>query len=171
MTTTQHHTAVPAYVLADGAGIADVWWPFSAGVARYTQKLTGEQTEGRLFQMVVTEPRGAAPPVHVHRNADESFYVLEGDVTFYVDGGEIVASSSDFVFVARGCPHTFLVRSDHARMFVTFGPAGMEGFFTELGTDARRADEPPAPESPDPDLFAAVADRYAMDIVGPPPAP
>ena len=158
------------YLLTDEAGISDVWWPFSAGVARYTHKLTGAETDGRLFQMVVTEPRGAAPPMHVHRDADETFYVLEGELTFYIDGGEIPASRSDFVFVPRGCPHTFLVRSERARMLVTFGPAGIEGFFTELGTDAQRALKPPAPAAPDPGWFATVADRYEMDIVGPPPA-
>lgn len=162
-------TTANAYLLTDDAGVADVWWPFSAGVGRYTHKLTGEQTDGRLFQMVVTEPRGAAPPLHVHNDADETFYVLEGDVTFHVDGSEIPAGPSDFVFVGRGSAHSFVVRSERARMFVTFGPAGIEGFFTELGTDAHRSATPPAPEPPAPELFASVAERYAMDIVGPPP--
>jgi hypothetical protein len=54
-------------------------------------------------------------------------------------------------------------------MLVTFGPAGVEGFFTELGTDAGAGHAEPAAQAPDPQLFAAVADRYEMDIVGPPP--
>jgi quercetin dioxygenase-like cupin family protein len=154
-------------VLADSAGIADVWWPFSAGVGRYTQKLTGAQTDGRLFQMLVTEPQGAAPPLHVHRDADETFYVLDGELTFYVGDTEIPATAGDFVFVPQGCAHTFLVRSAQVRMFVTFGPAGVEGFFSELGTDARGPQ--PTAQAPDPELFATVADRYQMDILGPPP--
>ena len=170
MSTTEQHSEFPAYHLADGAGVTDVWWPFSAGVARYTQKLTGAQTSGRLFQMLVTEPRGAAPPLHVHRDADETFYVLEGEISVYAGDAEIAASASDFVFVPRGCPHTFLVRSERARMFVTFGPAGVEGFFTKLGTSATDGRSKPAAQAPDPKLFATVADRYAMDIVGPPPS-
>jgi quercetin dioxygenase-like cupin family protein len=170
MSTTEQHTGYPAYQLADGAGLADVWWPFSAGVARYTQKLTGAQTNGGLFQMLVTEPRGAAPPLHVHRDADETFYVLEGEISFYTGDAEIAATASDFVFVPRGCPHTFLVRSERARMLVTFGPAGVEGFFTELGTSATDGSPMPVAQAPDPELFATVADRYGMDIVGPPPS-
>ena len=169
MTATEQHTEFPAYLLADGAGVADVWWPFSAGVARYTQKLTGAQTDGRLFQMLVTEPQGAAPPLHVHRDADETFYVLDGEISFYAAGAEIAATASDFVFVPRGCPHTFLVRSEQARMLVTFGPAGVEGFFTELGTSATDGRPKPAAQAPDPQLFATVADRYEMNIVEPPP--
>jgi quercetin dioxygenase-like cupin family protein len=169
MITTQHHTEHPAYLLADGAGFADVWWPFSAGVARYTQKLTGAQCGGRLFQMLVTEPRGAAPPLHIHRDADETFYVLDGELTFHVGEHEMPATTGDFVFVPRGCPHTFLVRSEQARMFVTFGPAGIEGFFCELGTSATAGHPKPAAQPPDPDVFAVVAGRYSMDIVGPPP--
>ena len=170
MSTIEQHTECPAYQLTDGAGVADVWWPFSAGVARYTQKLTGAQTDGRLFQMLVTELRGAAPPLHIHRDADETFYILEGEITFYAAGAEIAATASDFMFVPRGCPHTFLVRSERARILVTFGPAGIEGFFTELGTSATDGHPKPAVQAPDPQLFATVADRYGMDIVGPPPS-
>jgi quercetin dioxygenase-like cupin family protein len=169
MTATQQHTQFPAYQLTDGAGVADVWWPFSAGVARYTQKLTGAQTDGRLFQMLVTEPRGAAPPLHVHRDADETFLILDGEITFYAGDAEITATASDYVFVPRDCPHTFLVRSEQARMFVTFGPAGIEGFFTELGTNAADHQPKPPAAAPDPQLFATIADRYGMDILGPPP--
>jgi quercetin dioxygenase-like cupin family protein len=170
MLTTEQQTEFPAYLLADGAGVADVWWPFGAGVARYTHKVTGAQTAGRLFQMLVAEPRGAAPPLHVHRDADETFYVLDGEVAFYVGQMEIPATAGDFVFVPMGCPHTFLVRSEQARMFVTFGPGGVEGFFCELGTSASDGHPKPAAQAPDPQLFATVANRYRMDIVGPPPS-
>jgi hypothetical protein len=83
---------------------------------------------------------------------------------------EIAAQTSDFVFVPRCCAHSFLVRSEQARMLVTFGPAGIEGFFAELGTDARSAGGPPPPAAPDPQVFARAAGRYEMDIVGPRPA-
>jgi quercetin dioxygenase-like cupin family protein len=168
MTTSEQHTHSPAYLLADGAGVADIWWPFSAGVGRYTHKLTGRQSEGRLFQMLVTEPRGAAPPLHVHRDADETFYVVEGEITFFAGEAQILAGAADFVFIPRGCPHTFIVRSEQARMLVTFGPAGAEEFFAELGTDAAHQPKPAA-DAPDPEVFATIADRYGMDIVGGPP--
>jgi hypothetical protein len=81
------------------------------------------------------------------------------------------ATTGDFVCVRRGCPHTFVVRSQEARMLVTFGPAGIEGFFTALGTRVTCSHEAPEPEAPDPELFARVADRYGMDVVGEPPTP
>jgi quercetin dioxygenase-like cupin family protein len=167
VTAIHEHIEFPAYLLADSAGVADVWWPFSAGVARYTHKLTGAQTDGRLFQVLVTTPQGAAMPLHVHRDADETLYILDGELTYYIGDTEIPANAGDSVFIPRGCAHTFLVRSEQARMLVTFGPAGVEGFFCGLGSDARRSQLPT--EAPDPELFAAVADRYQMDILGPPP--
>jgi quercetin dioxygenase-like cupin family protein len=167
MSTTQEAKTQSAYLVGEDTGIAAVWWPFSAAVGRYTYKVTGGQSDGRLFQLLVTEGRGAAPPLHLHRDADETFYVLDGQLTFYVDGQQIPAGANDFVFVPRGCVHSYLVRSPQARMLATFGPAGIEGFFTELGIDYGR--EKPMPQPPDPELFGRVANTYSIEIVGPPP--
>src|SRR5215210_1025498 len=52
-------------------------------------------------------PATAGPPLHLHRGWDEAFYVLEGEVTFLIDGRTSAAAAGSFVFVPRGVLHTF----------------------------------------------------------------
>ena len=56
-------------------------------------------------------PAGGGPPYHLHRDQDESFYVLEGEMTFYVGDAVIQANAGSFAFGARNVPHTFVVGS------------------------------------------------------------
>jgi mannose-6-phosphate isomerase-like protein (cupin superfamily) len=51
-------------------------------------------------------PRHIAP-VHVHHNDDEAWYVLEGTLSFLLDGQEIEASAGSAVMVPRGVAHTW----------------------------------------------------------------
>src|SRR5690242_18120473 len=57
---------------------------------------------------------GEEPPLHVHRNEDEWFYMLEGDVTFHVGGENYRGGPGAFVSFPRGIPHTFTVESPEA---------------------------------------------------------
>jgi mannose-6-phosphate isomerase-like protein (cupin superfamily) len=67
---------------------------------------------------IVTKGPGDGPPVHEHTAEDDSFYVLEGEVTFLVDGEELVAGPGTFVLVPPGVPHTFANRSGTDARFV-----------------------------------------------------
>lgn len=67
------------------------------------------------------------PELHSHADEDDSFYVLEGELTFMVDGDEAVAGPGTFVLVPPGVPHTFANRSDRpARMLNVHAPAGFD---------------------------------------------
>jgi uncharacterized cupin superfamily protein len=80
-------------------------------------------------------PPGGGPPPHVHHFEDESFYILEGTVTFQADGRTFQASPGDFVHIPRGTVHSF--RNDgkvEGKALVVIspaGPAGMQRFFEE----------------------------------------
>ena len=159
------------YVLPKDAGMMDVWWPFNPApvVGRLSTKVTGEQTQGRLFQMHVTDGRGAAPPLHIHHDADETFYVIEGEMTIFVGDERVEAGAGDFVFGPKGVPHAYLVQSDRAEFLVAFAPAGIEGFFAEIAPQVVPGKPTHDPVEPDPEEFARIAGRYAVEIVGPPP--
>jgi len=91
---------------------------------------TATQTGGSFELIEYVGP--AAPPPHVHRMRDEGFYILEGSFTFTLDDDEVEAVAGSFVFVPRGTRHGFSVGPDgRALLFVV--PAGLEGFFDELG--------------------------------------
>jgi quercetin dioxygenase-like cupin family protein len=80
-----------------------------------------------------TPPATAGPPLHLHRTWDEAFYVLEGEMTFLIDGRTHAAPAGSFVFVPRGMLHTFWNGSDApARQLVVFTPAGIEAYFEEV---------------------------------------
>jgi mannose-6-phosphate isomerase-like protein (cupin superfamily) len=79
------------------------------------------------FSIVTKQPRSDGPPVHVHPNEDDAFYVLEGEVVFIVDGDEVTGGEGTFVLVPPGVPHTFANRSDATVRFVNVhAPAGFD---------------------------------------------
>jgi mannose-6-phosphate isomerase-like protein (cupin superfamily) len=79
-------------------------------------------------------PAGAAgPPVHLHHDTDEGFYVVAGAWGFLVDGKESSAGPGEHVMVPRGHPHTFWNAGDEAgTCLIVLSPAGFEGYFREL---------------------------------------
>jgi quercetin dioxygenase-like cupin family protein len=159
-------TTTEPYRLVSGEGLADVWW--KAG--RITVKAGPDQTGNAFSQFVVDDPRGTGPPLHVHHNEDETFYVLEGQVTMFVGDERIDLEAGDYVFGARGVPHAYHVRSERARMLVTISPSGSEQLFVSLGVPVTGSEPPteavmpPMPEMVR--LFAA----YGAEILGPPPS-
>ena len=132
-------------------------------------KLTGEQTGGQYSMSEVhVSPGGGAPP-HIHRREDESFYILEGELTFYVDGREIAARVGDLVFGPKDVSHYYVNRgAAQARFLVTSTPAGMEHFFAAI---SRPEGAPPGP--PDAAEIAhiiATAAKFGLEILPPPGA-
>src|ERR1700744_6658670 len=64
--------------------------------------------------VMVTEqsaPRGSGLPLHIHHNEDEWFYVLEGELTIWLDGEIHVVPAGGVLFGPRDIPHTFIVSS------------------------------------------------------------
>lgn len=84
----------------------------------------------------------AGPPLHWHRSWDETFYVLEGIMTFLVDGVVSSAPAGSFVFVPRGIEHTFWNEGDHpARQLTVFTPSGIEDYFDQVSAVLAEGDE------------------------------
>jgi quercetin dioxygenase-like cupin family protein len=137
-----------------------------------TVKAAGDTTGGSVAVIEHLAPRGSGSPLHVHSREDEWFYVIEGELTFWVGGETIVAPAGSFVFGPKGIPHTFLVSSDEAHFLLVAEPAGFEEFMRSIGEPAQRLEIPPAAaEPPDVAGLTAVAAQYGIDIIGPPGIP
>jgi quercetin dioxygenase-like cupin family protein len=97
-------------------------------------KAAGAQTGDRLaVYEFVTPPATAGPPLHLHRSWDEAFYVLEGEMTFLIDGQTSTAPAGAFVFIPQGILHTFWnATAVPARQLTIFTPAGIEAYFAEV---------------------------------------
>jgi mannose-6-phosphate isomerase-like protein (cupin superfamily) len=64
---------------------------------------------------------------HVHADEDDAFYILEGEMTFEVDGEDVPAPPGTFVLVPPGVPHAFTNRTDApVRMLNLHAPAGFD---------------------------------------------
>jgi quercetin dioxygenase-like cupin family protein len=157
------------YLLSKDSGVIDVWWPYQPQVGRYTVKIGAEQTGGGLSQILCKDLRGGAPPLHIHHREDETFYVIAGEISFFVGDQRIEATAGDFVFAPKGVPHAFLVTSDRAEYLASFSPAGAEQFFAEVAPPVASGDATARPSAADPEEFARTAARYGIEIVGPPP--
>jgi quercetin dioxygenase-like cupin family protein len=157
------------YLLPKDGGAIDVWWPYQPQVGRYMVKVGAAQTDGHLCQLLASDRRGGAPPLHVHHREHETFYVIAGEITFFVGDQRIDAAAGDFVFAPKDIPHAFLVTSVRAEYLTSFSPAGAEQFFTEVAPRVVPGEPAPPPSEPDPEEFARIAAHYGIEIVGPPP--
>ena len=133
----------------------------------YRFLVTGQQTGGAYFAMEALVPPGGGPPPHIHRNEDETFYIVEGRVDFRLGADTITAGVGDFVNVPRDTVHCFHNASAAAaRMILTFTPANIEKFFEETLERALDTTQPP-PDNIDEVAarYAAAAPRYGLEFI------
>ncbi len=130
-------------------------------------KATAVDTGGQLTIVEVTEHPGAEAPLHVHHRDDESFWILEGDVTFEVGGETIEAHAGDYVFGPRDIPHRYTVGGAGCRMLFIMTPGGFEDFVIATSEPAGSRTLPP-PSAGEHDLarIAAIAKAYGGELLG-----
>ena len=125
--------------------------------------LADEDTTGSAFSIIETAETapGLGPPLHIHRDCAESFYVISGSYWMHLDGQDFDCPAGSFVHVPLGMRHTFQSVGPGSRKLNLYTPAGMVGYFEELaaaiadGVDETRLD--------------TLAECYQMEIVGPVP--
>ena len=105
---------------------------FGAG-DQYRYLATGDDTDGGYYLVEAIVPPGGGPPLHIQTREEEAFYILEGELSFYGDDGEVVAGSGTYLNIPKGAKHRFRNNGDTtAKMIFFFTPAGIEGLFDEL---------------------------------------
>jgi quercetin dioxygenase-like cupin family protein len=157
-------TVTSPYRVASGEGLANVWWKSG----RVTVKAGGPETGHAFSQIETDDPRGSGPPLHLHRNEDETFYVLEGEVTLRVGDERIDLMPGDYLFAPRGVAHAYIVRSARARMLVTASPGGVEQFFVSQGTPVTGSEPPTDAVMPPMDELVRLFAEYGCEILGSP---
>lgn len=127
---------------------------------------TGEETNGRyaLWEAIVLP--GGGPPPHVHSREEEGFYVLDGEITFTVNGERVVATAGVFANMPVGSLHSFKNESDRpARMLISVAPAGLERMFIECGVPlAEGATTALPPTKEEIEKLLASAPSYGIEI-------
>jgi len=128
---------------------------------------TGKTTAGHYSLFHVFIPAGPPGPLpHAHRDADESFFVLEGRIEVLFEDAWRPLGPEQFLHVPRGTLHTFRnATDDAARMLSGFVPSGFDQFFRDFGHPARLEDVEPLPVQ-DSELrrLRATAGEYGMEL-------
>jgi mannose-6-phosphate isomerase-like protein (cupin superfamily) len=146
-----------AYVLEPGEGRS-----IDLGNFAMVVKATGDDT-GEVFSLLeATEPAGFGPPMHIHRNTAEAFYVLAGEYLIFIEDREVPCPAGSFVYIPAGVRHGFRVGREPSRKLNLYSPAAMVGYFDELSAAIKSGD-------PDNARLHEIALRYGMEVVGPVP--
>ena len=144
------------YALGAGEGRA-----IDLGEFAMTVKADERQTGGVVSVLEAEEPPGFGPPIHVHHDCAEAFYVLDGEYIVYVEDREFVCPAGSFVFIPQGARHAFKVGNVPSRKLNFYFPASMIGYFDDLAAALRR-------EGVEDEELSEIAAAHAMEIVGPP---
>ncbi|RNI35610.1 cupin domain-containing protein [Hanamia caeni] len=124
-------------------------------------KISGKDTGNHLavFEQIGQTPNGG-PPLHIHPDQDEWFFVAEGEYLFQCGDDKFHLKAGDTIFLPRNIPHAFVQITEKARTIVSYMPSGkIEEFFAV--TD--KWNSPPSKEE-----IAKVFADHRMKIVGEP---
>jgi len=167
MSVISEERAELGYALSEDEG--EAFWLF--GMLE-TIKISRDDTAGQYGLIEILVPAGIGSPWHVHPDEDEWFFVLDGEVTFYVGDARLSLPAGSFAFGPKGVPHTFFAEAGGARALVGLQPAMFEGFLREVGEPApERVLPPPLEGHPDMARLAPIAERNGFVILGPPGPP
>ncbi len=130
------------------------------GSFRMTVKAESGDTGHALSVLEADEPPGFGPPMHIHRDAGEAFYVVSGEYLILVDEEEHVCGPGAFIYIPAGVNHGFRVGGSPSRKLNIYVPAAMVGYFDELAEANHGA------AALDPSALGALAERYSMQVTG-----
>lgn len=142
------------FVLRPGEGR-----PIDLGNFAMSLKATGEATAGAFSLLEAAEPPNFGPPMHIHHNAAEAFYVLEGDYIIFLEDDEYACPAGSFIYIPAGLRHGFRVGGRPSRKLNLYSPAAMVGYFDELSAAIKSGDADPA-------KLDEIAVRFGMEVTG-----
>ena len=149
--------STPAFILGPGEGRS-----IDLGGFQMTVKASGEQTDGAFTLLEAAEPAGFGPPLHIHRDAAEAFYVVEGEYVIFIEGREALCPAGSFIFIPAGIEHGFRVGGVASRKLNFYTPAAMVGYFDDVAAAVMAGNV-------EPDALSEIAGRHSMDVIGPVP--
>jgi quercetin dioxygenase-like cupin family protein len=133
-----------------------------------TFKVVGKDTSGAYSLFEVESNPGGGPPPHVHRREDEIFCVLEGEHEVSIGERTIRADAGTIVYGPRNVPHAYKnVGTTSGRILGFVAPAGLEGFFEEVGEEATNESSPPPFGQEEIERLLAAAPKYGIEMLPP----
>lgn len=117
----------------------------------YFQTLLSPEETGNAFALIeFSLPRGSEPPLHIHSNEDEAFYVVDGEISVMVGETLRVLKRGEVLFAPRHIPHAFKILTEKATLVNLITPGILWNYFVEFSEplcEKPRTVSPPAPLS------------------------
>ena len=129
---------------------------------RFECKLSGRDTCGNYCIYDTTRTIKGGPPLHVHRDQDEWFYIRRGEFLFQIAEETFHLKPGDTLFGPRRVAHAFAALTKESALIVTFQPAGaIEDLFAAACALSKS-------RKPSLDDWREIAAPRGVEIVGPP---
>lgn len=139
-----------------------------AGGGLHLWKLLAEETGGAFFLFEDTMLRDKMTPLHLHPEAHELTYVIDGEIELEADGVRQRVRSGGVSFVPKGVAHAFVVVSAEARLIAIQTPGAVGQSFYRGASDPATDDNADTLDLAR--LQATAADNpRGITILGPPP--
>jgi len=99
--------------------------------AKFTIKVLSSETNGTYTILDIMHPPNIGPALHIHPKGSETFYIVDGDYEFILDGKSVTVKPGDVIFVPEGVPHRFIVgyKGGHA---LVISPPELEFYFFKV---------------------------------------
>jgi mannose-6-phosphate isomerase-like protein (cupin superfamily) len=125
-------------------------------------KIATNDTDGAIYMYESTRVKPGGPPLHVHYDQDEWWYILQGEFMIKVGDQVYNVKAGDSVFGPRKIPHCFAKSGEgEGKMLMLFNPAGkMEAFFTAMSKGDTKGMTP--------EQNAQFRKDHGFEVVGPP---
>src|SRR3954468_136777 len=136
--------------------------------------IDGAASGGTFTLVELHGGRGDMAPLHVHHRDDETFYVIDGELSLFFGGKRVAVGPGQAELAPREVAHTYRVESEQARWLVVASPAGFDSFVRAVAEAAPTRELPPPGREHDRAVLAAKAAAVGIEILGPPgalPAP
>jgi quercetin dioxygenase-like cupin family protein len=129
---------------------------------------TGDHTAGAFSLVDEQAKRGESVPRHLHRDDVESFYVIAGEITFYLgDDPGVRVGAGGFVHLPGGTIHGFRIESETARYLILTTPRHGQ-FYRAITLPSRPGGLPPL-DSIEGSQIAKACEKFGVEFVGPLP--
>ena len=145
------------FVLRPGEGR-----PIDLGGFQMSLKASEQDTAGSFSFLEADEPPNFGPPMHIHHNCAEAFYVLAGEYLIFIEEQEYRCPAGSFVYIPSGTRHGFRVGTQPSRKLNVYVPGAMVDYFDKLSRAIAEGNADPA-------VLDGIAAENGMEVIGPVP--
>ena len=145
------------FVLRPGEGRS-----IDLGGFQMSLKASEEDTVGAFSLLEADEPPNFGPPMHIHHNCAEAFYVVAGEYVIFIDEQEFRCPAGSFVYIPSNTRHGFRVGTEPSRKLNVYVPGAMVDYFDKLSRAIAGGNATPS-------VLDRIAAENGMEVVGPVP--